>query len=111
MNIKQRIVLFIGALIFAALGFFPPWHSAGSSVREVEIRETAGYGEHESVAVAAAAAPEAFNHSLGFSFIFRPPNAGSSAIDLSRLAVEWLSLIALTGSLIVVLSKRKSNTE
>lgn len=32
MNNKQRIILLIGALVFVALGLYPPWQSVGSSV-------------------------------------------------------------------------------
>jgi len=110
MNMTQRIVLLIGALLFVALGLYPPWHHAGSSVEKVEITERAGYDEKSPIAAAAAAAPEEYDYSLRYSLIFKPPQS-ASRIDLSRLGVEWLCLIVLAGSLIVVLGKRRSNAE
>lgn len=110
MNVKQQILLLTAALVFVALGIYPPWHDAGSSVAKVEITEKAGYDDLSPVAAAAAAAPEEYDYSLRYSLIFKPPRPAST-IDLSRFAVEWLSLIVLTGSLIVVLSKRQSNAK
>jgi hypothetical protein len=57
-------------------------------------------------------APAEFHRSLKYSLIFRPPEEHSNSnIDLSRLTVEWLCVIALTGSLITVLGKRKELKE
>jgi len=105
MNIKQRVVLMVGALLFVALRLYPPWQSDGSTIEGVSILKTLnsgverGNGDYPSPVAAAA-----FHLSHGYALIFLPPDP-THTIDMSRLAVEWLSLVTLTGSLIVVLHK------
>jgi hypothetical protein len=123
MNNKQRIVLSVGALVFVALGLYVPWHNAGSiaqangNIENLRVLwhnsqpephwdgkfwiATADWPLFEGSPVATAT----FDHSLRYAWIFRPPQP-ASRIDLSRLAVEWLSLIVLTGSLVIVLRKK-----
>jgi hypothetical protein len=102
MNVKQRIVLFMGALVFVALSAYPPWHDKGSKA------SIAPYNYSRDVPEPVVA--EEYDSSLGYMLIFRPPAFGAM-IDLSRLGVEWLTIIVFTGSLIVVLSKRQNDAE
>lgn len=87
MNTKQRGVLLIGALLFVALALFPPWHTIG----------TANVYSNYTL-------PNRSEY-LGYAFFTRPPEDGAS-IEFSRLAIEWLCLAVVTGTLIVLLKKR-----
>jgi len=94
MNIKQRIVLLIGALIFVGLGLYAPWHDKGSKASE------SIYGS-SNIDVPAPVVAAEYDYAVGYALIFRPPEGAT--IDLSRLAVEWACLAVITGSLICVL--------
>jgi hypothetical protein len=107
MKIKQRIVLLIGAFVFVALGLYPPWQSIGSNVEPAGdlamLGNERGNGDYPSPVAAAA-----YHHSLGYAPIFRPPELNSS-IDATRLTIEWLSLVVLTGAFVLVLGDRETN--
>lgn len=106
MNLKQRIVLLISSLLFVALGVYPPWHSKGSSIPTFLPMQAKDGTVEKDPGIAA----EEYDRSLGYSLIFRPPQR-ESQIDTSRLCVEWLSLIAFTGSLILILGKQPRQNE
>lgn len=80
-NRKQKLLLIIGSLLFVALGLYPPWRDKGPS-----------------------------DYSLGYALIFQPPRP-DSRIDLARLSVEWLCVVALIGSLAVALRQKRAPEE
>ena len=83
----ERWVSAIALLVVATLGLYPPWNSAYSP-------------EHSAQLVRAGP------HAL----IFDPPKIGGAvAIDLSRLVVEWLAVVAIASALLVLLRMRRGD--
>jgi hypothetical protein len=105
MNVKQRVVLLMGALLFVALGIFVPWHNKESIAEASRLN-----GVSEAPAPVATAE---YDVALGYAMIFSPPGGRGEfgQVDISRLAIEWLSLTVLTGSLIIAIGKRRSDTK
>lgn len=78
----QKCVLLCGAVAFVLSGLFPPWLT------------TEPFSEH--------------SHASAYrSFILRPPR--DSNLDISRLAVEWLCIVAATGTIWLLMSKLEKN--
>ncbi|MBN1972546.1 MAG: hypothetical protein JW787_02835 [Sedimentisphaerales bacterium] len=80
MNKKQKVILFIGIIIFVIMGIYPPWVLNRSSGIE------AGY----------------------WAFINDPPRT-AKFIDLYRLGVQWFMVAVVIGSLLVILKDKKKD--
>jgi len=99
MHSKQKIVLFLGALVIVLLGLFPPWREKADIPYKVH-----------------------FQKALGYQFIGSPPtstllsipefsyykDATTIQVDLSRLFIGWVIVGAITAALFFML---RSQTE
>ena len=90
MNRKQKVVFWLGIIVFALMGIFPPWRYTFAALdRGGGMSKPAGYG-----------------------FIFDPPTPLQDfppfgiVLDGSRLMVQWLMVAAFTTALIVTLRKK-----
>ena len=100
-NKNQTIVLFVGALAIVLLGLFLPWREKADIPYKVH-----------------------FDKSLGYSFIWSPPNstlAGARqfsnlsdsttiTVDVSRLFIEWIMVAIITSVLFLFLRTPIQNT-
>jgi hypothetical protein len=86
MNNKQKIILWLGIIVFVAAGFYPPWY------------------------VKAGAAPE----DLGYRVLFSPPIVSlpnyTGRVDFDRLGMEWAIIAVITGTLLLVYASGKEKT-
>src|SRR5262249_54782845 len=92
MNEQQKTTLLIGALVFLAMGLYPPWMTENA--------------ERPSL----MAPPVAVTHHSGrYDWIFDPPP--SSYIDMSRLSVQWLVVVVVGCALGLALMKDNKRGE
>jgi len=88
LNPLQIKILIMSTVIFIVMGLFPPWTYTHDN-RSMHIEKPAGYG-----------------------FIMEPPEPEESnyrygiKVDTSRLAIQWLMLIVLSGSALILTKKR-----
>jgi hypothetical protein len=80
MNLKQKVILFFGIIVFVAMGIYPPW--------------VLGFG---SRTVAGS-----------YTFIINPPD-NAKFIDLYRLCVQWCMVAVSTGCFIIILKDKKKD--
>lgn len=102
LNQKQKITLWVGIVIVALTGLFPPWNS-------IQTIATAG-GAIRST------------RSAGYALIFMPPvglephvkhnfplDVLDVEVDTTRLAIELVFTLVVLGGLLVVLRNGKSD--
>ena len=88
LNSRQIKIVIISTLIFIIMGLFPPWTYTHDN-RSMHIENPAGYG-----------------------FIIEPPESKGDSyrdgikLDVSRLTIQWLMLIVLSGSALFLTKKR-----
>jgi hypothetical protein len=90
MNIKQRILIAAGSIMIILMGIFPPWKSVGDFK-----------GQH-------------YEQPMGYHFISRSTASAllePMTIDLKRLVIQWVCVIALLGGLAVISGRKKSQIE
>lgn len=84
LNSKQLRILIAGVVIFVAIGLFPPW-TYTFNAESIPSEKPAGY-----------------------ALIVSPPNPEQAVpvfgvrLDISRLLIQWLVLVAATGSLLLL---------
>jgi hypothetical protein len=83
MNKKQKIVLMIGIIVFLLIGIFPPWVLISSPENSARLEGA-----------------------IGYSFIIFSPNHGWCRIDISRLMVEWITMVVVMGGLILLFNDK-----
>lgn len=83
-NPKQHRMLIAAGVIFVAIGIFPPW-TYTLEAQSIHREKPAGY-----------------------AFIVSPPNPEENApafgvqLDIPRLLIQWLVLVAATGGLLLL---------
>lgn len=88
-NKNQRLIIIIGMAIIVFMGLFPPW-TYTFKVQSIYSEKPAGY-----------------------SFIASPPAKNSNdqrqgiKIDMSRLLIQWVVVIAASGCGVLLATKRK----
>jgi hypothetical protein len=88
LNSLQRKIVIASAIIFVAMGLYPPWTytlDSKSGLHETHSAKPAGYS-----LIVAPPAPE------------RTSSAFGVRLDLVRLLVQWLVLGVATGGAIVI---------
>lgn len=89
-NPKQLRILIAAGVIFIAIGIFPPW-TYTLDAQSIHREKPAGY-----------------------AFIVSPPNPEENApafgvqLDIPRLLIQWLVLVAATGGLLLLARKPDS---
>ena len=86
MNTLQRSAIALGSSLLIAVSLYPPWTTL------------------------IPASPGVFTYSAGYSLIWSPPSidfVGGHQIDVARLIVEYVAILALTFGLIVVTAPRQ----
>ena len=84
LNPKQLRILISSGVIFVAMGLFPPW-TYTLDAQSIHREKPAGY-----------------------ALIILPPNPEKDApafgvrLDVSRLSIQWLILVAATGGLLLL---------
>lgn len=84
LNDKQQKIVIFGVVLFALMGFFPPW-TYTVDTQQVRRERPAGY-----------------------ALIISPPEPEGNAvaygvrIDVSRIVIQWLVLVAATGLGVIV---------
>ena len=95
MNDNQATAAWIGVALFVAMGVYPPW------VRSHMVLPTNGnnlFSSNQPVLTS-----QLIVESTSYSWIWEPPGASYSCrdhdhrIDLARLSVQWLCLVAVFG--------------
>lgn len=85
MNKVQKLILICGLLSLAATISFPPW---SKTAYKIGTRDIYGFRSEKNG---------------GYHFIFSPPAPEQDSpifgtkIDISRLGLEWLGVVAATG--------------
>lgn len=95
LNMAQRIVLFVGALMIAGLCLFPPWNEESVILGQPQSRVTRPAGYHSLIV---------------------PPRlprvvddyASSLRVDSTRLVIQCFVIVVLTGGLMVLLRRRNA---
>lgn len=85
MNKKQIIVLWIGIAVIVIMGIFPPW-----IVGQTILSPKDG----------------------GYRFVLSHPEVRSLdcySLNTSRLLVQWIMVVAITGGLLVTLKEKKKD--
>lgn len=106
MNKQQKTVLIFGTIVFVSMGLVPPWHGAYGLYR-MNGEWFGGYGPvwnpptvyFGGLGGMAGLGPEQWEQNPKYAT--RPPLPPTSRIDIVRLAVQWLVVIAGTPTLIV----------
>lgn len=89
MNGKQKAVLLIGLFLIIAMAIYPPWL--------VEVGKEHIYRTHYSPSSVISG---------GYDFIFYPPK-NATGVDLTRLFVQLVIIVALTAGAYILLIRRK----
>ncbi|MBA7650477.1 hypothetical protein ES703_58283 [subsurface metagenome] len=92
MNIKQKIVLWIGIAIIVIMGLFPPW------IMPITRR----YGMGNTVK---------YRKYYGYDFIWAQPESSLVSIDFHRLGLQWAIVGVITGGLIYSFKDKKPKDE
>ncbi len=100
MNRKQIIVLWIGIAAIVIMGIFPPWilNAEGASLMiqtQREISELSNQNFHTYHFILSG--PRVKN----VSFLLR--------VDLPKLSVQWITVAAITGGLLVTFRDKKKD--
>jgi len=91
MNAKQKKVLWIGMILMALMGLFPPWVMVYPSFMGTDIKR--------SIVIVPA----------GYAPIFNPPATrgwGAPRLDFSRLFLQWGTVGILVGGLLLILKDK-----
>jgi polyferredoxin len=91
MNKKQKKVIWIGLIIFILMGLFPPW------IDDVECFNPSSEPSHSGGTVFVT---------RSYGFLFIPPR-GMAFVDLTRLLVQWLLVIAVTAWMVYLKGDQK----
>ena len=97
----KNFVMWLGILVFVLMGLFPPWlYTYNATIRSPV------YGSFLTGSQKIA----------GYYFLFAPPDpAGESghgiSLDITRLFVQWVIVIALTGGLIYTIKDKPKEKE
>ena len=83
MKKNQKTALWIGIIVIALIGLFPPW---------VQMHEVEG--------------PYKGKYDKGYSPIFAPPKSPAE-IDISRLLIQWFIVAVIAAGAIVTLKDKK----
>jgi hypothetical protein len=92
MNVKQRISLWLGAIVFSFLAIRPPWKGTWVNL-EGHIRRETILG----------------SHFVWHDFRDIPASVATYVrLDFSRLSLELLAVVAITVALLLTLATRKA---
>jgi hypothetical protein len=92
MNLKQKTLLVCGMIALVGVFLFPPWKA---------ISQDHEIGPRGGVKMGAV-----METPIGYSRLWRPPDQ-SSRIDMQRIALEVLAVLAFFGVLVTVCKDRK----
>ena len=87
MNGKQKICLWIGIAVIVLMSLFPPWLYTQARITEVQTN-------------------------AGYHFLLTPPQPQGEVgygihLDMSRLFVQWIVIIAIAAGLIVSFQEKE----
>ncbi|NQU06020.1 MAG: hypothetical protein HQ568_08000 [Calditrichaeota bacterium] len=90
MNKKQKIVLWIGLVLFMLMGIFPPWYYVYKSEISADI-----------------------SYKSGYYCLFVPPHSYKKEyrIDKTRLHIQWTIVVVVAVCLILTLKDIKKREE